>query len=226
MYINFECILPKKLGRPRDSPIHMIQFVNIFLYSRSKIESLSELEERLLTVPQSEACDDIRLLVGMCGTMLQRLLSSNPTDPHSQPSPEELQAGASEEGEFLEEGPGTKPDVKPEHFSDSSGQITNQECVDEAVQRPPENSGQEGESAVLRITPSKTVENVVTDDEDKVLSLKIRRSPEGFKPCSPASSGDKRKSPLSSSDHHRSGNYLKISVSFFAKRETLDFIDP
>ena len=204
----------------------MIQFVNIFLYFRSKIESLSELEERLLTVPQSEACDDIRLLVGMCGTMLQRLLSSNPTDPHSQPSPEELQAGASEEGEFLEEGPGTKPDVKPEHFSDSSGQITNQVCVDEAVQRPPENSGQEGESAVLRITPSKTVENVVTDDEDKVLSLKIRRSPEGFKPCSPASSGDKRKSPLSSSDHHRSGNYLKISVSFFAKRETLDFIDP
>ena len=214
MYINFECILPKKLGRPRDSPIHMIQFVNIFLYSRSKIESLSELEERLLTVPQSEACDDIRLLVGMCGTMLQRLLSSNPTDPHSQPSPEELQAGASEEGELLEEGPGTKPDVKPEHFSDSSGQITNQVCVDEAVQRPPENSGQEGESAVLRITPSKTVENVVTDDEDKVLSLKIRRSPEGFKPCSPASSGDKRKSPLSSSDHPRSGNYFKFSVSY------------
>ena len=60
---------------------HIVLLPKLCNELRSKIQSLSDLETRLMSVPKSQACDDVRLLVGVCGTILERLLNGGNTQP-------------------------------------------------------------------------------------------------------------------------------------------------
>ena len=44
---------------------------------KSKISALSELETKLMSIPRTKSCDDLRLLIQTCASILDRLLSSD-----------------------------------------------------------------------------------------------------------------------------------------------------